>query len=690
MKKYGLLLIGNLLFFASLFSQNRDFVTLWKFEDGDKSAIEIRVESVGEVQYYWSYEVGFDDDPDYMEFGSGMLPANSSISDVQIIEIHPRLPKNKVLRLELVSENLKRFSIAPTSQANKDGLIDVWSWGDVQWTSMEKAFSGARNLNITATDKPNLRLVEHMSGMFSDCRKLTGPTNINNWELGSVKTMDSMFYNATLFNQPLNNWRVDDVVSMSYMFCLARDFNQPLNDWKVVNVRNMRNMFNGARSFNQPLNNWDVSNVRDMAYMFSGAQSFDQPIDNWDVSNVRNMRSMFSSARSFNQPLNNWDVSNVRDMVSMFNTAQSFNQPLNDWNVSNVEDMSFMFTSAESFNQPLDNWNVSNVTNMTYMFYYAPAFNKPIGNWDVSNVQDMSAMFAGARSFNQPLNDWNVSNVTNMQMMFEGAYAFNQPLDKWDVSNVDYFGDGFAGMFYYATSFDQNLGSWKMHPNTGYITLSPSGMSCENYTLTLIGWAANNPHLTNVFVDVYHTSYGPAADAAIAQLKAQGWSFDSEKRDASCIVTLPVVFGDVRAVYNNKQLLIDWTTLSEVNNAYFEIEISTDGKSFNSIGRVQSLAKDGNSDGLLHYSFNKAASRAALLSSIVMAVLAIGSFVVRRKKMCFVILASCTLLGISTSCHKQENVSLPAKFKDLYIRIKQVDKDGGYQYSKTVKVLSDY
>jgi bacterial surface protein 26-residue repeat len=496
-------------------------------------------------------------------------------------------------------------------------------------------------MDVTATDKPNLSQVTDMSSMFEQCWNLTGPNNIN--------------------------------------------------DWDVSNVRNMRSMFSSARSFNQPLNNWDVSRVEDMSYMFSGAESFNQPLDNWDVSNVWDMSGMFTSAESFNQPLDNWDVSNVWNMSDMFSGAESFNQPLDNWDVSNVRNMRSMFSSARSFNQPLDSWDVSNVRNMRSMFSSARSFNQPLNNWDVSRVEDMSFMFSGAESFNQPLDNWNVSNVRNMRNMFSSARSFNQPLNNWDVSNVDYFGDGFAGMFYYATSFDQNLGSWKMHPNTGYITLGPSGMSCENYTLTLIGWAANNLHLTNVSVDVYHTSYGPAADAAHSLLEGNGWIFNDDGLDESCNVTLPVVFGDISALYKNGQLQVNWTTLSELNNAYFEIEASVDGTNFVSIGTVQSLAKDGNSDQPLQYSFSKTASRNALLVGIAALTLAIGSFVAGRRKAGAMMLGACMLLvGIAASCNKKDSFALPAEDKDLYIRIKQVDKDGSYKYSKVVKVVFEH
>ena len=47
----------------------------------------------------------------------------------------------------------------------------------------------------------------------------------------------------------------------------------------------------------------------------------------------------------------------------------------------------------------------------------------------------MSIMFWYAYSFNQNIGNWNVSNVTNMEKMFYEADLFNQDLGSWDVSS---------------------------------------------------------------------------------------------------------------------------------------------------------------------------------------------------------------------------------------------------------------
>ena len=48
------------------------------------------------------------------------------------------------------------------------------------------------------------------------------------------------------------------------MFQSADVFNQDIEDWDVGNVQNMKSMFNNAVSFNKYIGGWDVSLVTTM------------------------------------------------------------------------------------------------------------------------------------------------------------------------------------------------------------------------------------------------------------------------------------------------------------------------------------------------------------------------------------------------------------------------------------------
>ena len=157
-----------------------------------------------------------------------------------------------------------------------------------------------------------------------------------------------------------------------------------------------------------------------------------------------------------------------------------------------ITNLTGMFNGCASFNSPnVSNWNTAAVTNMANMFQNATAFNQSLSNWDTANVTNMGYMFQSATSFNQSLSNWNTANVTVMGNMFLNATSFNQPLstsgDLWNVSSVTKF----SYMFFIASAFNQDISSWHLDSaNNLNDMLTNSGLSPDNYTLLLDGWAA--------------------------------------------------------------------------------------------------------------------------------------------------------------------------------------------------------
>ncbi|GGG03874.1 hypothetical protein GCM10011344_00270 [Dokdonia pacifica] len=199
-------------------------------------------------------------------------------------------------------------------------IIEVVQWGTNQWTSMEGAFYGCENLDVTAIDAPNLDDVTSMRAMFRGCTNLIGTESFNTWDVSQITTMRDMFAYARNFNQPLNHWNVSEVTSMSSMFNGATIFNQDLT-WNVSKVTDMSGMFFSARDFNGDITEWNTSSLDFMFSMFWGATNFNQDIGNWDVSSARYMSYTFRLASSFDQNLGNWDITNVRNIGSMFSGA---------------------------------------------------------------------------------------------------------------------------------------------------------------------------------------------------------------------------------------------------------------------------------------------------------------------------------------------------------------------------------
>lgn len=325
-------------------------------------------------------------------------------------------------------------------------LTEINQWGAQQWRLLGYAFSGAENMEMKATDTPDLSRVTAIELMFNDAKSMTGTQGNWNWNTGNITNMSGTFTGATLFNGNITGWDVSKVANFS-------------------------SMFRNAKAFNQNISGWNTSGATNMNAMFSGATVFDQPIGGWNTSKVTLFNSMFIYTK-FNQNIGAWDTSSATNMNSMFNSNSAFNNggsdSIKDWNTSKVTDMGGMFSTNASFNQPIGSWNTSSATNMNTMFYGAKSFNQPLNGWDVSRVTNMSGMFYAAENFNQPLNNWNTSSATNMSTMFYGAYRFNQNIGGWNMSNV--------------TNALRMLGSLgvapEMHPDT--------------YDAILTGWAGQN------------------------------------------------------------------------------------------------------------------------------------------------------------------------------------------------------
>ncbi len=415
-------------------------------------------------------------------------------------------------------------------------LIGIEQWGTNIWESFNRAFSNCINMENHALDVPNLMNVEDMAGMFASFvfyeLDFDSPSifnaDLSGWDVSNVTNMSSMFLRAELFNSDLSGWDVSNVTEMAGMFYGAKSFNSDLSNWNVSNVVNMSALFYDAASLNSEIGGWDVSNVTKMNGMFFGAKLFNADISGWDVSKVTEMPAMFAFADSFSADIGSWDVGNVTDMSNMFSGLKNFNVDISGWHVDKVTNMSSMFSGAESFNADISGWNVGEVVTMTSMFTDAKSFNADISGWDVSNVTDMSVMFADAESFNSDISNWDVHNVLNMLAMFTEADLFNIDISGWDVSNVQLMGVMFAG----ADSFNQNLADWDINNVINMdAMLENCGMTLENYSATLIGWAnlANVPvNITLGATNMQYCLNGNAATARETLINNFGWTIEGD------------------------------------------------------------------------------------------------------------------------------------------------------------------
>ncbi|SDE16956.1 choice-of-anchor Q domain-containing protein [Niabella drilacis] len=153
------------------------------------------------------------------------------------------------------------------------------------------------------------------------------------------------------------------------------------------------------------------------------------------------------------------------------------------------------------------------------------------------------------------------------------------------------------------------------------------------------------------------------------------------------LISLPVSFGALSASIQNNKLTVNWQTLSEINNDHFEIEASQDGVNFTTIATVTSKAQDGNSSTTLQYSWEADSGALVAFSGLGIVLLILLLPVAHRYKK-QLLMVSVVLFMTFISCSKRTD-SLAENTGDKYfIRIAQVDKDGGKTYSKMVRVVN--
>lgn len=152
--------------------------------------------------------------------------------------------------------------------------------------------------------------------------------------------------------------------------------------------------------------------------------------------------------------------------------------------------------------------------------------------------------------------------------------------------------------------------------------------------------------------------------------------------------SLPVVFDNLNAVMAADRLTVNWQTLYEINNDHFEVQASSDGTHFKTIGTVKSKATDGASDQMISYEFSTTESISYAAVTMAFAVLGLLLWPKARKNKWVL---SCGLVLVSgilaVSCNKSSE-TIKAGSANLYVKILQVDKDGKRSFSKVIKVVN--
>lgn len=206
-------------------------------------------------------------------------------------------------------------------RGDKLKVISIDQWGTNEWLNMERAFDGAENLDVKATDKPRMGKVVSLAYMFRDAKNLKGIGADWQWDTANVESLNSTFSGAHQFNQDISNWNTAKVTDMDNTFTNAYEFNQPIQKWDVSKVTTMVAVLAYAKKFNQPIGEWNTTRLTNALLALAGAEKFDQSLAHWDVRQLTNADGLLNgikiSTPNYDSTLIAWQGQTVNNNVKL-------------------------------------------------------------------------------------------------------------------------------------------------------------------------------------------------------------------------------------------------------------------------------------------------------------------------------------------------------------------------------------
>ncbi|GAA4276691.1 hypothetical protein GCM10022259_14150 [Aquimarina mytili] len=395
----------------------------------------------------------------------------------------------------------------------------------------------------------NMVTSTNISNMFEGCTVFN--ENIGDWDTSGVFFMDATFASATSFNQDISNWDTKNIAFFRNTFNGATAFDQNLGNWNLSGVQffmtdMLLNSGISQANYDATLIGWArldadetkiPNNVRfsTNATYCLGKEARDiltGAPNNWTINDVG---TTCSETDFF---ITTWriDSNNEEIALPVVDTGLDFKVDWGDGIITNeTEEAYHTYANAGTYTiriygnfnhmrfngnadsrkiQTIEQWgsnkwtsmesafkgcgsleinatdapDLSDATSMESMFEDGSCIDNGgnIGNWNVSTISSMNSMFRNA-FMNENINTWNVSSVKSIDHMFQACEDFNYPLDQWVTTNLESAIETFAD----AKSFDQSLGDWDISNVSDFtdIFTNGTGMSDQNYDVTLIGWA---------------------------------------------------------------------------------------------------------------------------------------------------------------------------------------------------------
>ncbi len=274
-----------------------EFITTWKTDNpGVTDTDEIRI-PVYDGQVY-NYNVGWGDGT----YSSGLTASTTheyAVPGTYTVSVSGTFP-----------------GIGFILAGDREKILSVDQWGTNPWAVMGGAFFGCTNLQILASDAPDLSAITDLTYSFRSTNVSGG---FEDWDVSHISTFLGTFQD-TRFNGAIGNWDMSGATNIAAMFYGNPVFNQDIGDWDISNVTSLNGLFYGDGAFNQDIGSWDTSQVTNMAGLFYHATSFNQDLSEWNIEQVTTMSEMLEggelSLENYDLLLTSWSAQTVQPSVT--------------------------------------------------------------------------------------------------------------------------------------------------------------------------------------------------------------------------------------------------------------------------------------------------------------------------------------------------------------------------------------
>jgi len=314
------------------------------------------------------------------------------------------------------------------------------------------------------------------------------PQNVENWDVGNVKSMTGMFAGAgAAYNINLSNWCVSGITEEPKYFDVVTDnglkeevtgtITKPV--WGTCPVSTVK-----------PLDSKSMimSLMQNTAYIHSETELEIVSADKFEITVEETTESDYSHLATYSYKITAADTRQVAAGRVAVRPKDGTGQikgfgsegflKLEQWwsggydgfmrylgmgttiiprtSPPNTQNYQYIVGQSNISSHELSYWDMSQAIDLSNMFYSrANTVYTDFSKWDVSNVENMSNMFLGP-VYGGSMSDWNVSNVKYMNNMFnsnvldfynstlEDTEPKYQDLTQWCVGNIKYPPSNFA------------------------------------------------------------------------------------------------------------------------------------------------------------------------------------------------------------------------------------------------------